>query len=235
MTNTTNTAINNLIAIAQSTSNMDLRDKAINELWNICGGQIAGVMANKSYQINSDFSLNGMSLKERQDSLLGNAYFLFYNAVSTFDPNLGVPFVAYTTQKCNWFLADEKRNNSKRSKREEHVDFSLECGSNVENVPELTHMVEILKGIAREDHFVEDCYWEDAVKLVCRTIKQNPKLCKYFAASLELCKEGEDYSDANVARRMGCTRACVGIYRKALIRTMKENGLLQEFTLLMAA
>ena len=234
MTNN-NAAINNLITIAQTATNEALRNKAINELWDICGDQIAGIMAGKSYQIDSDFSLKGMSPKERQDYLLGNAYYLFYNAVTTFNPALGVPFIAYTTQKSSWFLADEKRNNSKRSKREENVDFSMECCPGIEMAPEMSRMMEIFKEIAHTDHFENDCYWEDALQLVCKAIKSSPRLCDYLSASLELCKEGEDYSDAEVARRMGRTRANVGQHRKALIHLMEENGLLKEFTQLMAA
>ncbi|SHM75294.1 hypothetical protein [Fibrobacter sp. UWB7] len=236
MNQTNNTAaINNLIAIAQTAVNEDVRNKAINELWGLCGDQIAGIMAGKSFQMDSDFSLKGYSPKERQDSLLGNAYYLFYNAVATFNPSLGVPFIAYTTQKSSWFLATEKRNNSKRSKREEYVDFSLECGPSTESSPEASRMMEIFKGIAHKDRFENDCYWEDAVQVLSHAIQNSPKLSKYFEASLEVCKEGDDYSDANVARYMGCTRACVGQYRKALLRMMEENGLSAEFNQLMAA
>ncbi|SMG31120.1 hypothetical protein [Fibrobacter sp. UWB13] len=70
MTNTNNAAINNLIAIAQTAANEDIRNKAINELWDLYGDQIAGIMAGKSFQMDSDFSLKGYSPKERQDSLL---------------------------------------------------------------------------------------------------------------------------------------------------------------------
>ena len=233
--NISNNAINNLITVAQTAVNEDVRNKAIHELWDICGDRIAGIMAGKSYKMDSDFSLNSYSPKERQDNLLGDAYLLFYNAVTTFNPNLGVPFIAYTTQKSSWFLATEKRKNSKRSHREESVDFSLECSLNTENTPEMTHMMEILKGISHEDHFENDSYWEDAAQLVRRTIKHSPKLDKYFTACLKQSETGDDYSDAEIARIMGCTRACVGQYRKALIRMMEENGLLAEFTQLMAA
>ena len=233
--NISNNAINNLITVAQTAVNEDVRNKAIHELWDICGDRIAGIMAGKSYKMDSDFSLNSYSPKERQDNLLGDAYLLFYNAVAVFNPDLGVPFIAYTTQKSSWFLATEKRKNSKRSHREESVDFSLECSLNTENTPEMTHMMEILKGISYEEHFERDSYWKDAVQLVRRTIKQNSKLSKFFTVSMDLCKEGEYYSDAEVARCMGCTRARAGQYRKALIRMMEENGLLTEFNLLMAA
>lgn len=234
-TNIPTNVINNLIMVAQTASNEDVRSKAINELWDICGNKIAGIMAGKSFQMDSDFSLKGYSPKERQDSLLGNAYYLFYNAVATFNPALGIPFIAYTTQKSCWFLATEKRNNTKRSNREESVDFSLECCSNTESTPETTRMMEILKGITHEDHFESDSYWKDAAQLIRRTIKDSPKLDKYFTVCLKLSEAGDDYSDAEIARKMGCTRACVGQYRKALIRTMKENGLQEEFTQLMAA
>ena len=229
------TAINSLIAAAQTAANEVDRDKAINELWDICGDSIVGIMAGKSYQMDSDFSLRGSTPKERKDNLLGDAYFIFYNAVATFNPDLGVPFIAYTTQKSSWFLATEKRNNAKRSDREKCVDFSMEGGRSCEENSETSRMLAILKNLASNDSFESDCDWEDAIGLVYRTIKHAPKLYEYFTASLDLCKEGEEYSDAEVARHMGCTRASVGLYRKALVRTMKENGLLAEFTQLMAA
>jgi len=235
-TNNTNTAaINNLIVVAQTAANEAIRDNAINKLWDICGDSIVGIMAGKSYQMDSDFSLRGSSPKERQENLLGDAYFVFYNAVATFNPDLGVPFIAYTTQKSSWFLATEKRNNAKRTNREKCIDFSLECGRSSESNSETARIVTILKNLASSDSFESDCDWEDAVELVYRTIGHNNKLCEYFTASLDLCKEGEDYSDAEIARHMGCTRANVGLYRRALIRTMKENGLLAEFSHLMAA
>ena len=229
------TAINNLIMAAQTAANEVDRDKAINELWELCGDSIIGIMAGKSYQMDSDFSLRGSSPKDRKDNLLGDAYFIFYNAVATFNLDLGVPFIAYTTQKSSWFLATEKRNNSKRSDREKCVDFSMESGRSIKDDSETARMLAILKTLASSDSFESDCDWQDAVELVYRTIKHAPKLYEYFTASLDLCKEGDEYSDAEVARHMGCTRASVGLYRKALIRTMKENGLLAEFTQLMAA
>lgn len=54
-------AINNLIMVAQTTSNEDVRNKALSELWDICGNRIAGIMAGKSYQMDSDFCLKGCS------------------------------------------------------------------------------------------------------------------------------------------------------------------------------
>ena len=96
-------------------------------------------------------------------------------------------------------------------------------------------MMEILNGISHEDNFESDCYWKDATQLIRKTLNRSPKLSEYFEASLKLCAEGEDYSDAEIARYMGRTRACIGQYRKALLRIMQENGLLAEFTQLMAA
>ena len=238
-TNPNNTVINNLVMVAQTAANEDIRYKAINELWNICGERLAGIMAGKSYKIDSDFSLNGYTPKERRDNLLGNAFFVFYNAVATFNPDLGVPFLAYTAQKSNWFLADEKRDNSKRNKREKLVDFSLECHNDFkndfENASETARMVKILKETADDEHFEKDSFWEDATRLLYREIKDNVKLSQYIQVARTLCEEGEEYSDAEIARRMGCTRACIGQYRKMLIHTMEEKGLLEEFTQLMAA
>ena len=102
------TAINNLIMAAQTATNEVDRDKAINELWELCGDSIIGIMAGKSYQMDSDFSLRGSSPKDRKDNLLGDAYFIFYNAVATFNLDLGVPFIAYTTQKKQLVLGHRK-------------------------------------------------------------------------------------------------------------------------------
>ena len=233
--NSSTNAINNLITIAQTAADKRVRDKAINKLWDICGNRIAGIMAGKSYQMDSDFSLKGCSTKERIDNLSYDAFSVFHNAVETFNPDLGVPFLAYTAQKSNWFLADAKRNNSKHSNREKCVDFSLECCSNLENTPENAYMIEAFKKTAHSDTIENDCDWKDAAQLLYREIKGNAKLSLYIKVARTLCEEGEEYSDTEVARRMGCTRACIGQYRKALIHTMEEKGLLAEFTQLMAA
>ena len=223
MTPTNSSAFNNLIAVAQRASDMEVRNKAVRELWNVCGNQIVNVMAGRSYRMGADFSLYGCSLEEYQDNLQGEAYFLFYNAVSTFNPNFGVPFVAYVTQKSRWFLADEKRNNAKRSMREEVVDFSLECSYASEENPTTLRMMEIFKEITYENHFEDECYWKNAARIIQLAIRKNPKLDRYFTTSLELCKAGESYSDAEVAKCLGCTRARVGQYRKLLIQIVLQK------------
>lgn len=230
-----NTVINDLITVAQTAADKRVRDKAIYELWDICGERLAGIMVGKSYKMDSDFSLNNCSPKERLDNLSYDAFTVFHNAVETFNPDLGVPFLAYTVQKSNWFLADAKRNNTKHSKREKCVDFSMECCSKIANTTENAYMIEAFKKTEHSDTIVNDCDWKDAAQLLYREIKDNAKLSKYIEIARTLCEEGEEYSDAEIARRMGCTRACIGQYRKMLVHTMEEKGLLGEFTQLMAA
>ena len=212
-----------LIAVAQTTTDAEKRNHAMHELWEIHGERLVGIMAKKSYQIDSDFGYRGCSFKERQNNLMGEAYLVLHDAVMTFDLGKGVPFAAYIAQKGNWHVADEKRENSKHGKWEKSVDFTVESISAGDTLDEKGNVQTLRKVLAFSAGFDEKICQRDAVLGIYHATEQYPRLHRYFGVCLELLDEDADYSDAEIARRMGCTRANVGACKKALIRMMKAD------------
>ena len=215
-----------LIAVAQTAARAEEREQAVFDLWKIHGDRLTGIMAKTSYRISSDFSYNGYSPKERQQNLAGDAFMVLYSAIMDFDPDAGVPFAAYIAKKGNWHVLDEKRRNSIRAKYEKPVDFSLESLSASEEPGEDRDLRLLRKATTCGPDFVEEIQEEDDIDKIYRATEQTPKLQRYFVTSRKLVNEGYDYSDAEVARRMGCTRANVGLYKKSLNRLVKEKGIL---------
>lgn len=197
-----------LISVAQKTSCARFRASVMKVLWDICGAPLVGSMAKTSYELDSDFSYRGCSPAERQRKMMGEAYFVFCDCVMTFDAEMGVPFAAYVAQKGNWHVADEKRENSRRSKVEVITDVPAESGA------------------VCKPEFVKDIYHKDKAQAIRMALVQEAKLGRYFDVCLKLCESDQDYSDAEIARRMGCTRANVGVYRKAFVKKIKDLGLL---------
>lgn len=217
-----------LIAVAQNATCAEEREQAVFALWQIHGDRLTGIMAKTSYHISSDFSCNGYSPKERQQNLAGDAFMVFQNAVMAFDPDAGVPFAAYIAQRGNWCIKGEKRENAIRGKYEKSVDFSLECLSSSEEPGEDSDLRLLRKATACKPDFVEDIHNNERIQKIYQAAEQSPKLQRYFGTCIELTKGGYEYSDAEVARRLGCTRANVGLYKKALNRLARENGLLDD-------
>ena len=214
---------NRLVAIAQTASNADDREQAMLDLWAIHGARLVGIMAKTSYRIDSDFSLRGSTLGDRQANLAGDAFFLFHKVFLEFDLYAGVPFEAYIAKKGNWHVADEKRENSKRGKREICYDFDR-VPSNGRTPEEDDDVKSIRKALACKGGFEKACIDKDSIDAIYRATESVPKLHRYVGVCRELSREDYDYSDAEVARRMGCTRANVGHYKKELVRMMQEDS-----------
>lgn len=213
---------NRLIAVAQTASNADDREQAMLDLWEIHGARLVGIMAKTSYRLDSDFSYRGCTLKERQANLAGDAFFVFHKVVQEFDLNAGVPFEAYIAMKGNWRVSTEKRENSKRGKHEVCYDFER-IPSNGRTPEEDEDYKTIRRALACNGGFEKTCMDKDALDAVYRVTDSVPRLHKYVGVCRELCREDFDYSDAEVARRLGCTRANVGLYKKELVRMMEED------------
>lgn len=173
-----------LIKKAQNAKNEEIRSKALIELWGIFGDYV------------------------RRRNQFGKAFLVFRNAVLTFDPGLGVPFLAYVAQKGNWALANEQRNKFKLESRE------IPC----DDIPE-----RFQDGVS--DDIEADCFRKDAILMIKRVANTERRLAAYFNACQEVCEAGFDCTDAEVARHMGCTRASTGLYRKKLVRLLAERGL----------
>ena len=174
----------------------------MHELWETHGPRLVSVMAKKSYQIGSDFSYRNAP-EERRERMSGAAYIVFSNALRSYNPRSGVPFGAYLIQKGKWYVTDEKCVNSERSAHERPLSEASSC----------TYMPD----------FVEKCLWKDTLQRMYKATKNNPRLHKYFGTCLEMLNEGYEYNDAEVARRMGCSRVNVGQCKKAFVTMMKND------------
>ena len=230
----TTTEINNLIAIVQTAPSAKAYERAIHALWAIFGDFFTALVAKKSYLLDSDFSLWGCSPAERRENLAGNAYMLFYKAVSDFEPSRKVPFAAYIAKIGEWRMRDEKRKNAKRSKREELDRCTSNSDSDEEQYSRIDNCdVNPFTGERNE----LDCDFDkkDLVALFKKRLAaRDPKALHRLDIIHELCSEG-NYSDAEAARRIGCERANMKNVKKNLRQTMAECGLEEEFRLLMAA
>lgn len=228
--------INALIMEAQNATNDDVRSDAINELWKNCGNSVVNTMAGKSYTPDSDFSMRSFSPSERRANLMGDAFFVFYDAVMKFDANRGVPFMNYVNQKTTWQLSTDKRENTKHSMREKATDFSMECNSGYDTDSyDEANIMNILKNLQSTDDFEERCYRKDAVRAIKQHIKGNHRLLHYFTVCQEICNDGDTCSDAEVARHLGCSRANVGQLRRKLYQELAECDLIRDCRMLMAA
>ena len=211
-----------LIVAAQTAASEDEREMAMHELWNIHGARLIGIMAKMSYVLDSDFSYRGSSLKERRDYLAGDAYIVFHKVVQDFDLGMGTPFGAYIAQKGNWRVADEKRGNSKHGKREKCYDLN-KLPLHGKDPEEEDDLKALRKAMACNGGFDEECLWRDFLHALYQATEKYPKLHRYLGVCLEMLDEGFDYSDAEVARRMKRTRACIGQYKKELVHMVKED------------
>ncbi len=215
--------INSLIGAVQNAANGLDRSKVLLRLWKTVGNTIMDQMAVNSYRINSDFDMRGYSIKERQRNLAGDAYLVFFMATMDFDRGLGVPFMAYISQKLGWKLAADKRDNTKRDDR---IKISSKMQINAsEEFAEEDAFAALLERTPNEEDVEGDCFRRDAILRIKRIAASAPKIAAYLEACQEVCNQGFRGSDAEVARFMGCTRASTGNYRKKLVRMLAEKGM----------
>ena len=215
--------INSLVEVAQNAQNGRIRSGALRLLWEIVGGTVMGNMVGKSYRINSDFDMIGDSPRDRREKLASDAYLFFFGAVMNFDQNLGVPFLAYIAQKVCWKLAADKRDNAKRDNR---IKISSKMQANAsEEFAEDDAFAALLERTPNEEDVEGDCFRRDAILKIKNIAASAPKIAAYFETCQEVCNQGFRGSDAEVARRMGCTRASSGNYRKKLVRMLAEKGM----------
>jgi len=231
-TKATAAQINNLIAIAQASPSEQAHDKAIYALWDIFGNYFMALVAKNSFLTSSDFSLNGCSPKERKANLAGDAYMVFCKAVQDFDPNKNVPFEAFFANKIRWHVADEKRKNSKRNKREK-VDRDLknsddEAYSRFEN--EDTNMFTGERNVLESDY-----EQSEIIDIIRHRLAKSPKMLRAFDTMYEVSRNCDKYTDIEVAEALHCTRANTGKIRMNIRKFLIDCGLENECRLLMAA
>ena len=229
----TTTQICNLIAIAQTAPTAEASEKAIHDLWEIYGDEFTATVAKKSYLMDSDFSLNGCTPKERRNSLAGYAYMLFRKAVKDYEPSKKVPFEAYFAKIGGWRLLDEKRKNSKRSKHEK-TEKNAKYSDDEEDSHSLIDNCDV-NPFTGERNFQEcDTEKEDSIARIRESLADDPKVLQRCDVMYELCLSGE-YSDAEAARRIGCERANMKNVKNSIMMKLINSGLEYDCRLLMAA
>ena len=228
----TTTQVSNLIVIAQTAPTADAYEKAMHTLWEIFGDDFTATVAKKSYLIDSDFSLNGYSFKERRNSLASFAYILFCKAVKDYEPSRKVPFEAYIAEIGGWRLLDEKRKNSKRSKREE-PDKSTKYNDDEEAYSRIDNC-DVNPFTGERNVLESDSETEDSIARIRERLADDPKALHRFNVMYELCRSGE-YSDAEAARRLGCKRPNMKNVKKSIMLKLISCGLEYDCRLLMAA
>lgn len=231
-TKATASQINNLIAIAQAAPSEYAHDKAMYTLWDIFGNYVMALVAKNSFQICSDFSLNGCSPKERKANLAGDAYMVFCKAVQDFDPSMNVPFEAFFANKIRWHVADEKRKNAKRdkvekveSKLKKTDDDDYSCIENEDTNP-----------FTEERNELESDYEQsEIIDIIRHRLANSPKMLKAFDTMYEVSRNCDKYTDVEVAQALRCTRANTGKIKKNICKFLIDCGLEDECRLLMAA
>ena len=232
------TQIAYLVTLAKYGANADARQQAANTLWTLCGEQIAGVMLKNSYKYDSDREYHDMTPEKRYDDIFGKSYMAFREWLDSFDPSLGVPFLAYTSQKSGWLVQDDKRRNSKRCKRVDVFDPNGVADDDEKRRSSKPKSVEdsaIDPFTGEENSFERELDWKDLANKIRGVCQKKPKMLRYFNAMLQVVEEGDNCSDAKVAEKMGCTRANTGVQHKKFLQFMQDEGMDQEFRLLLAA
>ena len=229
----TPTQINNLIALAQTAPTAGAYNMAIHALWEIFGEAFTATLAKKSYLIDSDFSLNGCTPKERRISLASNAFTLFRKAVTDFEPSKKVPFAAYIAKIGGWRLLDEKRKNSKRSKHEKLEKDAKSSDEEEESYSRIDNC-DVNPFTGERNVLESDSEKEDFIARIREHLANDPKVLHRFDVMYELFRLGE-YSDAEAARRLGCERANMKNVKKSIMLKLINSGLEYDCRLLMAA
>lgn len=230
-----------LITIAQdSTKHANIRLGDTRKLWDIYGDYYLGLMAAKSRALNSDWSLQGMSDKDRCVRISGQVFCVFWNTVQKFDLGMGVNFMAHLTNMGKFDLKTAKRDNSKNTERMVFVDFSYEtCSNKKSNDPEKDEediMCAIINEISSKNTFEKRAFHILAIEATKRAISGKKRLLEYLTVAFKVCHEcPKGYTDAEVAERMKITRAQVGNLRRQVLELLESAGLIPKYRMIIAA
>jgi hypothetical protein len=138
--------------------------------------------------------------------------------------------LAYVIQESNWNFATANRKETKHRDREKLDDASQ--GDDEENPAAKSPRTERTDFYSFGQDVEGNCFRKNAILQIEQLVRKDKKLADYFSACQKACSHGLNCSDAEVARFMGRTRACTGLYRKKLIRLLADNGL--DFNILVA-
>jgi hypothetical protein len=230
-----------LIGIAQDpTKTANIRLGATRKLWDIYGDYYLGLMAAKSRALNSDWSLQGLSDKERCMRISGQVFLLFWKVVQKFDLTLGVNFLAYLTNMGKWDLKTAKRSNSKMTERELHIDFSFESRPNKPTKdPELDEeglMCAAINEISARNTYEKRVFHILAIEAAMKAVSGKQRLLDFLTVAFDVCREcPKGYSDTEVANRMRISKVHVGNYRRQVLELLERAGLITKYRGILAA
>ena len=230
-----------LIGIAQDpTKPANIRLGATRKLWDIYGDYYLGLMAAKSRALNSDWSLQGLSDKDRCVRISGQVFMLFWKVVLKFDLTKGVNFVAYLTNMGKWDLKTVKRNNSKKTEREVHIDFSLESRPNKPSKdPEMDEeglMYAVINEISARNTCEKRVFHILAIEATKKAISDKKRLIDFLAVAFDVCREcRKGYTDTEVANRMGISKVQAGNMRRQVYMLLESAGLITKYREVIAA
>ena len=78
-------------------------------------------------------------------------------------------------------------------------------------------------------------YLKDAIDAIRRSLVGKATLLRYFDTLVDICYDGLNPTDADAARRMGCTRASTNNYRKQLLQHLNDYNLVEDCRMALAA
>lgn len=230
-----------LITIAQdSTKPANIRLAATRRLWDIHGEYFLGLMAAKSRAMNSDWSLQGLSDKERGVHISDQVFTVFWKTVLKFDLTKGTPFLAHLTQMGEYSLKTAKRNNSKITEREVFIDFSLESRpNNPSKDPEKDEeglMCAAINEISSRNTSEKRIFHLLAIEASHKAVSGKQRILEFLTVAFEVCREcPKGYTDTEVADRMGICKVQVGNLRRQAFELLKRAGLIAKFRGILAA
>lgn len=230
--------ITKLVSVAQNEGNQDVRKKATDMLWELCGDFILGVTTKNSIKIDSDHQLHGKSFAERSNTLMGICYELFLNCIEKFNPIFGVPFLAFVAEESRRLMLTEKRNNSRRSKKMNVVCLSDidKCSEDDEGgISSYLYNNDINPFTHEVNSFEAEMERESMENAVRGALQTKPELLHVFEIMQTVVDDGEKPSRANVAEKMGCTPQNAQYHIKKMCDLLVKRGLIHDFHLLMAA
>ena len=230
-----------LIGIAQDPAKpTHIRIGATKWLWNMHGEYFLGLVAAKSRAMNSDWSLQGLSDKDRSVRISGQVFTVFWKVVQNFDLTRGTPFLAHLTNMGEYSLKTAKRDNSKITEREVFIDFSLESRpKNPSKDPEKDNealMGAIISEISLKNEFEKRVFHMLAIEATKRAISNKKRLLEFLTIAFEVCCDSDKgYTDTEVASRMKISKVQVGNIRRQMLELLESAGLIAKYREIVAA
>lgn len=234
---------NNLIRIAHGDVSADgsVRNAAISRLWGIYGGWVMESALYLCRKIQPDFSLNGLSRERLLVALSSRVYEIFVNAVMKYDATQMASLKTYVRNEVEYRFKDDKRDNSERSAHEVAVKEMPErsgkdnnCGGKV-GVEKAEKEPGDLTSVSSMNDNEYMLLWQEMYESVQNALEGYGELQEFLEKFLEVLQYCERGEVAEVAERLGISRATIYNYLKNVRTILKGKHLDQKFMLLLAA